>query len=125
MYQEDEDFPPALIIIDDMLPQLSRSQKSIFAKLFIGESRHRNIALYCLVQSYKAVPKTIRLQLTNLIVFPSNPKEAKLMYDEHSNKYEYNDWMLLYDRATAEKYSFLHINYDNALEDSGETSKRY
>ena len=44
--QEEKKFPPAVLVLDDVLPILSHSQKSGVAKLFIGGSRHRNISIY-------------------------------------------------------------------------------
>ena len=104
--------PPTLLIIDDCIGYFNKSSKSKLITIFVS-GRHYGINIFLTSQAYREVPKTCRLQVTNLLVFSTNKKEKQILYEEHSQSLDDKEWYRIFDYATQDDYSFLHINYDN------------
>ncbi len=100
--------PPILILLDDVLTQLSHKKNSIIRELFFS-SRHYLISLFFMVQSYRAVPKCMRTNCTHLIFFQTNnTKERNSITEEQNAPTKIMEQIL--DDATKEDYSFLVVN---------------
>jgi len=99
---------PILILLDDVLTQLSHKKNSIVRELFFS-SRHYLISLFFMVQSYRSVPKPMRTNCTHLIFFQTNnTKERNSIIEEQNAPTKIMEQIL--DDATEEDYSFLVVN---------------
>ena len=99
---------PILILLDDVLTQLSHKKNSIVRELFFS-SRHYLINLFFMVQSYRGVPKAMRTNCTHLIFFQTNnTKERNSIIEEQNAPGKVMEKIL--DDATEEDYSFLVVN---------------
>ena len=99
---------PILIVLDDVLTQLSHKKNSIVRELFFS-SRHYLISLFFMVQSYRSVPKCMRTNCTHLIFFQTNnTKERNSIIEEQNAPTKIMEKIL--DDATSEDYSFLVVN---------------
>ena len=80
-----------------------------FTLFFRG--RKLNISLVFITQSYFAVPKNIRLNSTHYFVMKiPNKRELQQIAFNHSSDIDFQDFMNLYKKSTAEPYSFLVID---------------
>jgi hypothetical protein len=63
-------------------------------------------------QAYKEIPKTVRTNLSCLVIFeiPSE-KEVEVIYEENSLYMKRKDWQEAYQHAVEDDHSFLYINY--------------
>ena len=101
--------PNILIVLDDVLTQLSRKQTSIVRELFFS-GRHYKISICMLVQSYKGVTRAMRTNSTHSVFFSfDNRKELEVIREEANADPRVFD-MILAD-ATKDKYSFLVVNH--------------
>ena len=110
-----------LIVFDDMIADMLSNKKlnPIVTELFI-RGRKLNISLVFITQSYFAVPKNIRLNSTHYFVMKiPNKRELQQIAFNHSSDIDFQDFMNLYKKSTAEPYSFLVIDTtlpsDNSL----------
>ena len=110
-----------LIVFDDMIADMLSNKKlnPIVTELFI-RGRKLNISLVFITQSYFAVPKNIRLNSTHYFVMKiPNKRELQQIAFNHSSDLDFQDFMNLYKKSTAEPYSFLVIDTtlpsDNSL----------
>lgn len=108
-----KDSDRVLLVFDDALG-LDNSlfkRNSLFSKLNTM-NRHLNISIIVVSQAYKQIPRTIRVNMSNYVVFEiANQQEIKLFYEENNNSLTFQDWYDKYRQATNEPYSFLYINY--------------
>jgi hypothetical protein len=102
--------PKILCIFDDIQSATKFMNSDAFTKLFIA-GRHSNISIIVAIQSWTRLPRVLRLQASNIMLFPSSNSEVELLADEYtppgSSKREF---MGLVQHATREPYNFLHIN---------------
>ena len=101
-----------LIVFDDMIADMLSNKKlnPIVTELFI-RGRKLNISLVFITQSYFAVPKNIRLNSTHYFVMKiPNKRELQQIAFNHSSDIDFQDFMNLYKKSTAEPYSFLVID---------------
>ena len=101
-----------LIVFDDMIADMLSNKKlnPIVTELFI-RGRKLNISLVFITQSYFAVPKNIRLNSTHYFVMKiPNKRELQQIAFNHSSDLDFQDFMNLYKKSTAEPYSFLVID---------------
>ena len=69
--------------------------------------------------SYFAVPKNIRLTLTDYFVMAiPNKRELQQIAFNHSSDIDFQDFMHLYKKCTAKPYCFLVIHATLASDDS-------
>ena len=110
-----------LIVFDDVIADILSNKKlnPIVTELFI-RGRKLNISLVFITQSYFAVPKNLRLNSTHYFVMKiPNKRELQQIAFNHSSDIDFQDFMNLYKKSTAEPYSFLVIDTtlpsDNSL----------
>jgi hypothetical protein len=114
---ETKDKKPRLVIIDDFSAHLKGSEKIINDMYF--RSRHNNISIMLLGQSYKSFPKNCRLNTTDIFIFSfNNKKEMKIIAEEQSSKNLRDDaFIKSLENSCNEKYGFIYkdrkMNYYN------------
>ena len=114
IYKNIEEYNPdkkrkILIVFDDMIADMLSNKKlhPIVNELFI---RGRKLNIF-ITQSYFAVPKNIRLNLTKYFVMKiPNKRELQQISFNHSSDIDFQDFMNLYKKCTAKPYSFLVID---------------
>ena len=107
-YNTDEDCK-ILIVFDDMIADMINNKKlnSIVTELFI-RGRKSNISLVFIMQSYFKVPKDIRLNATHFFIMNiPNKRELQQIAQNHSSGVDFKDFIKIYQKCTAEPYSFL------------------
>ena len=109
---EKKDQPLISIVADDILGSLPKN-----AKLFqlFTRSRHYNIGnLIILTQMFRAVPNSVRNNLTYLIIFWNNHNEVELgKLNEEYGHFCGNRLVELYnEHILYEPYSFMYINFE-------------
>lgn len=99
-----------LLILDDCLASMPRNgEKGNLLNKIIIACRHLHTNIILLVQKYNSIPTLIRSNVDYISFYPSHSRQEiqtlinDLSIDEKLFKQ-------LLDFATAEKYSFLHIN---------------
>ena len=116
-----------MIVFDDMIADVVSNKKlnPIVTQLFI-RGRKLNISIVFSTQSYFAVPKNIRLNSTHYFVtkIPSK-RELQQVAFNHSSDIDFQDFMNLYKKCTAEPYSFLFIDTTLASDNSLRFRKVY
>lgn len=101
--------PRMCILFDDVIAENKFMNKPAFMKCFF-QSRHNNISIILCAQSYMRVPRSARLNATDLMLFPASESEMQRIAKEytppHTKQAEFEE---LIKHATREKYSFLYI----------------
>ena len=113
IYKNIEEYNPnkrgkILIVFDDMIADMLSNKKlnPIVTELFIRR-RNLNISLAFITQSYFAVPKNIRLNSTHYFVMKiPNKRELQQIAFNHSSDIDFQNFMNLYKKSSAEPYSF-------------------
>ena len=98
-----------LIVFDDMIADIINNNKlnPIVTELLI-RGRKRNISIVFITQSYFKVPKDVRLNSTHFSIMKiPNKRELQQIALNHSSDIDFNDFMNIYKKCTAEPYSFL------------------
>ena len=102
-----------IIILDDLLGSnaFTRKTQSVLTNAMI-KNRHMQIVFCVLVQSIRAVPKTIRMNCSvfQLAKFGSKKVVLQDIYEEVSNIITVEKFEELYDFATSKKYGSLIID---------------
>jgi len=99
-----------LIILDDVIAntQFLNSQDAL--KLF-ALLRHYLCSVIVLTQSYRKIPRSLRLNVNGTIIFPATQSEIEILLDEitppNMKKREFEQCI---NHCTQEQYSFLYIN---------------
>lgn len=102
-----------LLVYDDTIAY-KKFWNSTRVRKMIFNSRHFKISIIITSQDYKSLPKAIRLQNSNLVLYQTcNKDELKSIYSENSSKMPFNDFMTMLDDIYSNEYSFLSINYQN------------
>ena len=108
-------------MIADMLS--NKKLNPIVTELFI-RGRKLNISLVFITQSYFAVPKNIRLNSTHYFVMKiPNKRELQQITFNHSSDIDFQDFMILYKKSTAESSSFFVIDTTLASDNSSRFRK--
>ena len=115
IYQNIEKYNPSkkrkiLIVFDDMVADmLNNKLNKIVTEIFIRGKK--NISLAFITQSYFAVPKNVRLNLTHYFVMniPNKTELQQIVYN-HSSNIVLKDFMNLYKKCSSKPYSFLIID---------------
>ena len=95
-------------MIVDMLS--NKKLNPIVTELVI-RGRKLNISLVFMTKFYFAVPRSIRLNLTQYFVMKiPNKRELQQIAFNHSSDINFQEFMNLYKKSTTEPYSFLVIN---------------
>jgi len=101
-----------LIIFDDLVGSaLFSGTRGSYFKGVNTRHRHYSASFIMVSQGYKEIPKTIRTNLTCLIIFEiGNEKELEAIYEEWPMFLKKNEWMDLYEYAVKEPYAFMYFN---------------
>jgi len=111
--------PPKIniIILDDLLGSdaFTRKTKSVLTNAMI-KNRHIGVNFAVLVQSIRAVPKTIRMNCSifQLAAFKNKKIILNDIYEEVSNVIGIDEFEMLYDHATNKKFGSLIIDTTNS-----------
>jgi len=102
---------PLLIIFDDVASDKEVKKSKLVLDLFFS-GRHVNASIWFLTQSYNQLPRKMRLNLTNVFIYPtSNQQEINIIESEHGSPYlDKKQFVELFKYATKTRYSFLHVN---------------
>lgn len=99
-----------LIILEDVQADKKfLASKTLKELYFMG--RHYSISVILLGQSFMETPRNLRMQATNLFIFPCKLSEQKRINDEFcpaGQSKKTMDEMIKY--CTSDAYSFMHIN---------------
>ena len=103
--------PRILLIFDDCITdkQVNNNQGTFIQIFTMG--RHLNFSVWITAQSYMKIPKTCRLQLTNLFIFSPSEKEIAVIAGENvSPVISIQDLSSLIRISTLRRYDFFNIN---------------
>ncbi len=101
--------PAHLVILDDQLSSLPRGRLNSSILDLCVNGRHLRTTLVILVQKYYSIPTTIRANSQLITMFPTQSKrEFKALEDDLN--VDPTLLVSLYEFATSEERSFLHIN---------------
>ena len=101
-----------LLIFDDVVGDLDYKRREFLKKAYFG-IRHYKGSIILLSQQYKAVPKPVRLNASDSILFEVS-NEAELGNITEEQNIEKDRFLNIYDYATqVEPYSFLCIRHKN------------
>ena len=117
IYKNIEEYNPnknkkILVALDDLIADMLSNKKLnlIVTELFI-RGRKLNISLVFIMQSYFAVPKTVRLNSTHyLLIKILNRRELQQITFNHSSDIDFQDFMNLYKNCNTNQYSVLVID---------------
>ena len=101
-----------LIVFDDMIADIMTNKKfqAIIKELFI-RCRKLNILLAFITQSYFAVPKDVRLNLTYYLIMKINNRIGlKNIATDHSADIDFEDFKKIYRECIKEPFNFLTID---------------
>jgi hypothetical protein len=106
--------PQVLVIFDDAIAESKLINSPEFLKLFI-QGRHYNISSMVMTQSYVRVPRSVRLQATNISMFPSRSTEIDRLYTEHGprqlSKRDFTEMVQFATQPTEnDQYPFLYVD---------------
>ena len=107
-----------LIIFDDMTDDMLSNEKlnPVVTELFI-RAREIHIYLVFIAQSYFAVPKNITLNSIHCFIMRiQNKQDLQQIAFNHSSDIDYRDFMNLYKKCTAKRYSSLVTDATLALD---------
>jgi hypothetical protein len=100
---------PAYCIIYDDCIHMIKSKNAKLVTLLATQNRHRHVTNVYLLQKYNSMPTLIRANLDLVSFFRTDNKKELATFLEEQNSNE-DTLMKLYEYATKEPYSFLHIN---------------
>ena len=101
-----------LIVLDDSIKD--KILKSSEFQDFIFKSRHYNVSVIFISQAFFALPKSLRLNNSQLLIWELNSKkEIRSLYDENGLGMEFKEFHKIYQDVISKPYSFLNINYFN------------
>jgi len=101
-----------LLIFDDTIS--NNYWKSELMSKMIFNSRHFKISICITSQSYKSLPKKLRLNMSLLLLFyTANEQELKTIYEENSASTSFKQFNKVYNQITSKSFNFITINYQN------------
>ena len=103
-----------LIILDDLADQLTKGN-DLLKKLFF-KGRHWQITTWISSQSYKAIPRSIRINSPGFIFMNLNTNERSMIISELSRE-DKKTFLDKFDRCISEKYSFLYLNMKSDIDE--------
>jgi len=101
-----------LVVLDDQAGLFKMSNSNNPLINFVLKHRHYSTSLIFVTQAYKAIPKSIRINMNVLILFEiPNSSELHAIYEEYPDKLEEEEWLALYWQIIdSEPYSFMYMN---------------
>ena len=113
VYKNIEDYNPGkkckVLIVIDMIADMINNKKlnPIVTELFI-RGRKLNISIVFITQSCFKVPKDVRLNSTHFFIMKiPNKRELQQIALNLSSDIDFKDFMMIFEKYTAEPYSFL------------------
>ena len=114
VYKNIEDNNPGkkreiLIVFDDMIADMINNKKlnPVVIELFIRGIK-LNISIAFITQSYSKLPKDVRLNSTYFFIMKiPNKRELQQIALNHSSDIDFEDFINIYKKCTAEPFSFL------------------
>ncbi len=107
--------PLVLVLFDDVVSDNRLMKSKEFIDSFIL-SRHFNFTTFLCSQSYNMIPRKARLQAKNIFFFSSAMSETDVLVDDRAPPgYTKKEARKLVEDATADDFSFLHINMEAGL----------
>jgi hypothetical protein len=104
----------SLFIFDDCISEkgLYSSAHATLINKLVFRGRHWNISLWFVSQSYKAITRGFRLNMTGWIFFTvPNLQELHKIAEEHAGPLSRQEFIEMFKKATEKPFSFLFINY--------------
>jgi hypothetical protein len=109
--------PKILLIFDDCQSAQKFINSPNFLKIFIA-GRHYNISTIACGQSWTKFSRAVRLQASNIMLYPSSGSEVELLVDEYTPPNKSKSQMRqLVSHATSQPFNFLHINNQVPIKD--------
>ena len=113
VYKNIENYNPGkkrkiLIVFDDMIADMINNKKlnPVVTELFI-RGRKLNISIVFITKSCFKVPKDVRLNFTHFFIMKiPNKRELQQIASNHSSDIDFKDFIKIYEKCTAEPYSF-------------------
>jgi GTPase SAR1 family protein len=103
---------PILIILDDIVGELDSRRKEALKKCYFG-LRHFNGSIILLSQQYKSIPKSVRINCSDTILFEV-PNEIELKDITDEQNIPKDTFINIYEFAIhVQPYSFLCIRHKN------------
>lgn len=102
-----------LIILDDIADQL-KSNNPLLKKVFF-KGRHYGISCWISSQSYKSIPRSVRINSPGFIFLNINPNERNMIVQELSRENK-DVFLRKLDNCLTEKYSFIYLNMRSPLD---------
>ena len=101
-----------LFVFDDMIDQnVMHPQQMGTIEAIAVRGRHYNISVIMISQLYKKLSGPMRVNSTNSIFFRiRNRNELEKVVEENQESLTKKDFLQVYNQATKEPFSFLHIN---------------
>ncbi len=105
-----------LFIFDDMISEgIMNPHKMGTLESIAVRGRHANVSIIIITQQYMALSPAVRNNSTNSIFFRiRNGDELEKIARENRESLSMEQFLTLYNFATAEPYSFLHVNNQEA-----------
>lgn len=108
-----------LIIIDDMTgDKIYNSRSSLYKFSFNHRHFPQNAgtSIWLISHSYKSLPKAMRNNITDLIVYKIHSlEEKKEFYEDNGGQLNKKEFYKLLDMATDNKFNFLYIKKDEPM----------
>ena len=104
-----------LLIIDDgpALDVYNTKKDNLFNKL-ASYLRHVQISCFQVTQSYKMLPRVIRVNQSNILLFRTeNAGELRKVWDEYNISSNFKGFLNLFNSLTDKRFSFIHYNDQN------------
>jgi hypothetical protein len=103
-----------LIVLDDSISD--KTLNTSFFKNMVFNSRHLNISMIIVSQSYYCLQKSVRNNNSHLILYETgNISELKDIYSENAGKHSFNTFLKMYRECVDEPFGFIVINYQNPM----------
>ena len=100
------------LVFDDILSKKKFLNSNIMKKL-VTECRHSNMSCIFNTQSYKNVPRVVRINCRGLILFPSSLGELEKFAEENAlPSMSKKRFLQLIQHCTDKPYQFAFINHD-------------
>lgn len=120
--EQEEDFElygdnmnKVLVIIDDApaLDVFNTKKDNLYNKLAVY-LRHVRISCIQVTQNFKSMPRIVRNNQSNLLLFRTeNTGELKKVWEEYNLTSTFKGFLNLYNSLTKERFSFIHVNTQN------------
>lgn len=108
--KEKYEAPEYIIVFDDVSNEL----RDPALEALLKKNRHFKTKIIISSQAYIDLTPSSRQQLDYILLFPKLPEDKlKMIWKDSDLTLGYNDFITLYNDATAEKYNFLYIDTRN------------